>query len=85
MYYFDTDDGDEKFRDEIGLELDDDQEARDEASRALAALAKEYVPGPVAQKNVTMRVRDERGEPLLQLSLSFAIQPLKEPLPPTAR
>jgi hypothetical protein len=77
MYYFDTDDGHKTFQDEIGLDLDDDQMARDEASRALAALAKEYVPGPVAQKNLTMRVRDERGESLLQLSLSFAIQPLK--------
>jgi len=77
LYYFDTDDGDTKFRDETGLELVDAQKARDEASRALAELAREYVPSALGQKNVTMWVRDETGEPLLQLSLTFAVQALK--------
>ena len=63
-FYFDTDDGAEKFRDEIGLDLADPQLARDEASRALAKMAREYIPGPTGQKNVTMWVRDESGEPV---------------------
>jgi hypothetical protein len=78
-YFFDTDDGATQFRDELGLELSDDQAARDEASRALAELALEYVPGGAPQKNLTMWVRDERGEPLLQLSMSFAVKGLKQP------
>jgi hypothetical protein len=76
-YFFDTDDGDKAFRDEIGSELPDDQAARNEASHALAELARDYIPSGVPQKNVTMWVRNEQGEPVLQLALSFAIQALK--------
>jgi hypothetical protein len=76
-YFFDTDDGVTQFRDEIGLDLQDDQAARNEASRALAQLAQEYVPSEVPQKNITMWVRTADGKPLLQLSLTFAVQPLK--------
>ena len=76
-YFFDTDDGMSPMRDEIGLELTNDQAARDEASRALAELAQDYTPGAAPQKNVTMWVRGENGEALLQLSLTFAIQSLR--------
>ena len=43
----------------------------------MGELAKEYIPGGAPQKNITMWVRSENGAALLQLSLSFAIQPLK--------
>ncbi|HZY67449.1 MAG TPA: hypothetical protein VFE52_02610 [Devosia sp.] len=76
LYFFDTDDGTHVFRDEIGLELDDDQAARDEGARALAELAREYIPGGEPQKNITMWVRNADGTPLLQLSISFAVKPL---------
>jgi hypothetical protein len=76
-YFFDTDNGTELFRDEEGSELANDQAARDEASLSMAELAKEFIPGGAPQKNVTMWVRNEQGEAVLQLSLNFAIQPLK--------
>ncbi|WP_127753241.1 hypothetical protein [Devosia sp. 1566] len=76
-YFFDTDDGTVLFRDEEGSELANDQAARDEASLSMAELAKEFIPGGAPQKNVTMWVRNEQGEAVLQLSLNFAIQPLK--------
>lgn len=75
-YFFDIDAGATQYHDQIGLELADEQAARDEASRALAELAKEYLPGGEPQKNITMWVRNEDGSALLQLALSFAIQPL---------
>lgn len=76
-YFFDTDDGEILFRDEIGLELADDQAARDQGSTALGELAKEYLPGGAPQKNITMWVRNEEGQAVLQLSLSFAVQEMK--------
>ena len=76
-YFFDTDDGKTLFRDEIGSEFADDQKARDEGSRALAEMAQEYVPGGDPQKNITMWVRSENGEALLQMSISFAIKALR--------
>jgi hypothetical protein len=74
-YFFDTDDGAELFHDEVGVELRDDQAARDQGSRALAELAKDYIVGGPPQKNISMWVRREDGAALLQLSLSFAVQP----------
>ena len=76
-YYFDTDDGAEQLRDEVGLELGDDQAARDEAARGLADMAKEYLPGGAPQRNMTVWVRDGSGEALLQVSCSFAVRPLR--------
>lgn len=76
-YFFDTDDGQTQFRDEVGLVFSDDQVARDEASRALAEIALEYVPRPVPQRNITMWVRSEDGQPLLQLAMTFAIKALR--------
>jgi hypothetical protein len=77
LYFFDTDDGETQVRDDIGLEFADDQAARDEASRALAQIALEYVPNHLPQHNITMWVRSADGEPLLQLAMTFAIKSLK--------
>ena len=76
-YFFDIDDGETPYRDDVGIELKDDQAARDEAARALGELAKEYIPqSATPQKNITMWVRSEDGTALLSLSFSFAIQPV---------
>ena len=75
-FYFDVDDGDKLYRDEIGSELASVQAARDEASRAVAELARDYLPSADPQKNITMWVRNEDGSALLSLSLSFAVQAL---------
>ena len=75
-YFFDFDDGTATHHDDIGTDLPNDQVARDEASRAMGELAKEYIPGDAPQKNMTMWVRDEAGVGLLQLTLSFAVKPL---------
>lgn len=48
--FFDIDDGDSISRDDDGTELADDQTARNEASRAMGELAKEYIPGGAPQK-----------------------------------
>ena len=82
-YFFDTDDGETLFRDELGPDLRDEHAARDEAASALAELAKDHIPGANPQKNITMWVRNEAGEPILQLALSFAIRPVRPDGPTT--
>jgi hypothetical protein len=78
LFYFDTDDGTKLFRDDVGTELADDQAARDEGAMALAEIAKDYIPKTDnPQKNISMWVRNEAGEAVLQLSISFAVQKLK--------
>jgi hypothetical protein len=77
LYFFDTDDGETQFRDEIGVEFDDDQAARNEGSRAIAEMAQEYVAGGPPQKNITMWIRNADGTALLEMSISFAIKPLR--------
>lgn len=75
-YFFDTDDGSIHFRDDVGVELANDLAARDQASVAMGEIAKEQLPG-ARRKDVTMWVRGEDGQQLLQLAFTFAVQPLK--------
>jgi hypothetical protein len=76
-YFFDTDDGATLFRDDIGSDLADDQAARDEGALTIAELAKSFIPGGPPQKNITMWVRNEEGDAVMQLAMSFAIRALK--------
>jgi uncharacterized protein DUF6894 len=49
-YYFDTRDGAEFVRDEIGIELDGVEAARDEATRGLADFARDALPGSIRRE-----------------------------------
>ena len=69
-YYFDSRDDDRFLRDEEGLEFDSIEEARDQATRALAEMARDVLPGSV-RRELTIEVRDETREPLLKTCLVF--------------
>jgi hypothetical protein len=71
-YYFDTRDGPELLRDEEGIELDGIQAARDEATRGLADLSKEAIPGS-ERRELAIEVRDRWSRPLLRAALSFEV------------
>jgi len=75
-YFFDTDDGTNTIHDDIGTECADDQAARDEGSRALGEMAKDFIPGGPPQKNLAMWVRNEQGQAVMQLTMSFSVKPL---------
>ena len=75
-YFFDTDDGSKTFRDGEGSELPDDQAARDEGVLTMAELAKSFIPGGAPQKNITMWVRNEERDAVMQLTMSFAVRHL---------
>jgi hypothetical protein len=57
-YYFDTRDGSEFVRDDIGIELDGVEAARDEATRGLADFARDALPGSV-RRELAVECRDE--------------------------
>lgn len=69
-YYFDSRDGDSFIEDEEGLEFPDIETARDQATAALADLARDVLPGSV-RRELAIEVRDEGKEPLLRTILVF--------------
>ena len=71
-YFFDTHDGDSFIQDEIGLEMDDIEAARDQATRGLADLARDSIPGAV-RNELSIEVRDEASHLLLRASLWFEV------------
>jgi hypothetical protein len=69
-YYFDGRDGDRFIEDDVGLEFDSIEQARDEATTALAGIAKDVLPGSV-RRELSIEVRDEAKQPLLRTCLVF--------------
>jgi hypothetical protein len=74
-YYFDHRDGDTFLSDEEGLEFDGIEAVRDEATRALAGIAKDVLPGSV-RREIVIEVRDEASRPVLRAALWFEVQTL---------
>jgi hypothetical protein len=71
-YFFDTRDGDDFIRDEIGLELDGMEAARDEATLGMADLAKDALPGAI-RRELSVQVRDDADRDVLKASLWFEV------------
>jgi hypothetical protein len=73
-FYFDSRDNGTFIEDDIGLMYPSIETARDEASRTLAEMAREVLPGSM-RRELAIEVRDERKLALLRTSLVFeAIQ-----------
>jgi hypothetical protein len=72
LYFFDTRDGPTLLRDEIGLELDGIEAARDEATRGMADLAHDALPG-ATRRELSVQVRDETDRDVLRASLWFEV------------
>ena len=70
LYYFDSRDGESFIEDEDGLKFPDLETARDEATAALADLAKDVLPGSM-RRELAIEVRDEHRNPSLRTSLVF--------------
>jgi hypothetical protein len=69
-HYFDNRDGTDFMRDEVGMELDGIEAARDEATRGLADLAKDVLPGSV-RREVAVECRHEPDHNVLRAALWF--------------
>ena len=71
-YFFDTRDGGDFIRDEIGIELDGMQAVRNEATRGLADLAKDALPGAI-RRELSVEARDSADHPILKAGLWFEV------------
>jgi hypothetical protein len=72
VYYFDTRDGQERITDEIGLDLDGIEAARDEATRGLADLARDALPGS-ERRELAIEVRNQTHRLLSRVALWFEV------------
>ena len=71
-YYFDTRDGLERIIDDVGLDFASVDAARDEATRGLADLAKDALPGS-ERRELVIEVRDHTRRLLLRAALWFQV------------
>ncbi len=69
-YFFDSRDGEDFIEDDVGLEFATLEEARDEATAALADMARDVLPGSL-HRELAIEVRDGDREPLLKTCLVF--------------
>jgi hypothetical protein len=71
-YFFDTRDGPHFIRDDIGIELNGIEAVRNEATRGLADLAKDALPGAI-RRELSVEARDADHHPLLRAALWFEV------------
>ncbi|MBJ3785498.1 DUF6894 family protein [Devosia sediminis] len=70
-YYFDIHDGERLAVDHVGTELDDLSSARDEATRTLSEIGAEEIPRDGPHREFAIAVRDDSGNVLFELRLTF--------------
>lgn len=75
-YYFDYHDNDEVDPDEVGTEYASMEEVKAEASKALAEMARDVLPGSVV-RILAIEVRNDLG-PALRVSLRFEVEQLQK-------
>ncbi|WGD52398.1 hypothetical protein QA641_00110 [Bradyrhizobium sp. CB1650] len=71
-YYFDTSANEKFVSDDVGVEIASFEDVKREASRAIADLAKDVLPGSEV-RTLAIQVRDEVG-PVLRVGLRFEIE-----------
>jgi hypothetical protein len=69
-YFFDTRDDDEVILDDVGLECQDLEVVRTEATASLAELARDILPGSI-RRRLRVDVRNEDHRPVLTVALTF--------------
>lgn len=74
-YYFDIRDGESFIQDDDGIDLPDLHKAKEQASRALADMARDAIPRREVYE-MAIEVRDEAKKPLLRTMFRFEVQRL---------
>lgn len=77
-FFFDIIDGETVTSDQIGLELEDDNVARIEATKALSEIAGQELPGDGPHRHFGIIVRDHQGAMLFEVQLTFSTVEGKE-------
>jgi hypothetical protein len=73
-FFFDTRDNTDFVRDEIGLDLDGLDAVRDQATRGLADLARDVLPGST-RRELAVEVRDHFDQAVFRAALWFEVAP----------
>ena len=76
LYFFDFHDSGSSVLDKDGTDLPDVETARDEATTALIATANDILPGDGHPRELTIIVRDGRGQDILQVAIWFCVRVL---------
>ena len=74
-YFFDFHEGSKVSLDEDGTVLPDMQTARDEATEALLEVGKETLPTNGEERSLSVSVRDEKGERVLTITITYSEVP----------
>jgi hypothetical protein len=72
-YYFDIADGDRRTVDDEGTELEDDEDARDEALETLGEIAKDKLPDGDDRRDFVITVREGQRE-VLTATLALRVE-----------
>ncbi|MBU1253203.1 MAG: hypothetical protein KKE69_02245 [Alphaproteobacteria bacterium] len=78
-YFFDTYDNQSILIDEEGLELASFDKVKSEAAASLAELAREVLPGSM-QRNIAVKVRDDKARSILVAELTFEVRAHLQPV-----
>jgi hypothetical protein len=73
-YFFDLIDG-QPLMDRTGQQLPDLLAARDEAARILGETVRDDFPGDGSSRQLLVQIRNEAGEIVLKVSLTYDVQP----------
>lgn len=68
-FFFDTDDGERQFRDEIGIDLTDPHDVPEEALGLLRDLA--HVHSPIGRHDMAVEVRGPAGMPVYRAVMTI--------------
>jgi hypothetical protein len=71
LFFFDVVDGDQVSTDGNGIELPDQDRAREEATRTLAEIAEQELPGDGPQRHFKILVSDGNRKVLFEVHLDF--------------
>ena len=72
-YFFDVNENDSLFWDDHGTEQPDLEAAELEARRSLGEMARDVLRRPRAPNSLSIGIRDDAGQQLLQVSLTYAV------------
>lgn len=78
-YFFDTYDNRSVLIDDEGLEFASFDKVKSEAAASLAEMAREVLPRSM-QRNIAVKVRDDKDRPVLTAELTFEVRTHLQPV-----
>ncbi|HEV7292475.1 MAG TPA: hypothetical protein VGN79_09165 [Devosia sp.] len=73
LFYFDLIDGENITEDQAGTDLPDASAARRQATSHIIEAARDLLPNGGAERDISIRVRDQQQDQVLEVSISFKV------------